>query len=240
MLNFAHRGFRRKYPENTQLAFTKALEAGAQGIELDVHLSRDGEVVILHDEFVDRTSDGTGLVSSLTLAELKKLNFAHLYPDLDAQRIVTLAEYLEWVREQPLITNIELKNGILPYPGLEERVCDLVRSFGLQERVLISSFNHPSLVKMKQLDPELKCGALVENILQNPWTYLDMLGVECFHPYAYQLTRETVGELHRRGYEVNCWYYAYHFGYADTLATGVDGMITDDPDQIHSLCSAEK
>ena len=109
MINFAHRGFKGKYPENTMLAFNKAIEAGADGIEFDVHLSKDGEIVIIHDETLERTTDGSGLVGEKTLAQLKKLNASKDYTDYQVQRILTLREYFDFAKDYDIITNIELK-----------------------------------------------------------------------------------------------------------------------------------
>ena len=121
MKNFAHRGFSGKYPENTLLAFQKALDEGVDGIELDVQLTSDGEVVIIHDEKVDRTTDGEGLVVSYTLEQLKKLDASYIYKgEMGFNPIPTLREYFELVKDSPIVTNIELKTGINEYPGLPD------------------------------------------------------------------------------------------------------------------------
>ena len=105
--NFAHRGYSGKYPENTMLAFRKAVEAGADGIELDVQLTRDGEPVIIHDELVDRTTDGTGRVKDFTLAELQALDASYIYTGQYGRNpIPTLREYCELVKDLPIVTNI--------------------------------------------------------------------------------------------------------------------------------------
>lgn len=108
MLNYAHRGFKSKYPENTMLAFKKALESGADGIELDVHLSKDGHLVIIHDENLLRTCGYDTFVKDLILEELKKLNAAYGYGGID-EKIPTLREYFDFVKDTNLITNIEIK-----------------------------------------------------------------------------------------------------------------------------------
>ena len=113
MKNFAHRGFSGKYPENTMLAFQKAYEAGADGIELDVQLTKDGQVVVIHDEKVDRTTNGTGLVRDYTLEELRKLDASYIYTgEMGFNPIPTFEEYCAWVAGTDLVTNIELKTGI--------------------------------------------------------------------------------------------------------------------------------
>ena len=121
MLNIAHRGFKGKYPENTMLAFEKAIEAGADGIEFDLHLSKDGELVIIHDESLERTTDGKSLVCEKTLEELQKLNASKLYPGCEIQRIPTLREYFEFAKDKQKITKIGLKNSSIDYEGIEEK-----------------------------------------------------------------------------------------------------------------------
>ena len=120
--NFAHRGFSGKYPENTMLAFEKAIEAGADGIENDVHLTKDGVPVIIHDELVDRTTNGKGYVKDYTYEELSKLDASYIFPEYGVLHIPTLREYMELVKDKDIITNIELKTGVFEYPGIEEKV----------------------------------------------------------------------------------------------------------------------
>ena len=125
------------------LAFEKAVELGVDGIELDVHLSKDGELVIIHDEKVDRTCNGTGKVKDMTLADLKELDAsAGFAGQFGVNRIPTLREYMDLVKDLPLITNIELKTNIFEYEGLIEKVYDMIREYHYEDRVIISSFNH--------------------------------------------------------------------------------------------------
>ena len=165
MLNIAHRGFRSRYPENTMLAFRKAIEAGCDGIEFDVHLSKDGEAVIIHDEAVDRTTDGTGLVGQKTYHELKALNAAKPHPEtIDFAPIPSLREYFEYIAEQPhIISNIELKTGVFVYEGIEEVVYQLMKEYKLINRCIVSSFNHESVLRMKKIDSAVTCGLLVDS-----------------------------------------------------------------------------
>ena len=115
MLNIAHRGFSGKYPENTLLAFQKGIEAGADGFEFDTHLTKDGEIVIIHDERLDRTTNAQGFVKDYTLEELRKVDASKPFPECGFCGIPTLLEYFELIRCRNLITNIELKNGIFWY-----------------------------------------------------------------------------------------------------------------------------
>ena len=107
--NFAHRGFSGKYPENTLLAFSKAIEEGVDGIENDVHLTKDGVLVVMHDELVDRTTNGKGYIKDKTYEELAQLDASYIFKEYGPQKVPTLREYLELVKDTDIITNIELK-----------------------------------------------------------------------------------------------------------------------------------
>lgn len=120
-LNFAHRGFSGQFPENTMLAFEKAVEAGADGIELDVQFSKDGELVIMHDETLNRTAGVDGVVKDYTLEQLKAMDVSGKWGDrYGSMEIPTLREYFTRFKNLPIITNIELKTGVFPYPGIEK------------------------------------------------------------------------------------------------------------------------
>ena len=139
-LNFAHRGWSGLYPENTLLAFQKAIELGVDGFEMDVQLSRDGEVVVFHDETLDRVTGYHGYLRDLTVSELKRLDASSGFRGLYGKNeIPTLREFLELVAPTELIVNMELKNNRQYYPRLEEKVIALVRAFGMEKRVIFSS-----------------------------------------------------------------------------------------------------
>lgn len=237
MLNIAHRGFRSRYPENTMLAFKKAVEAGCDGIEFDVHLSKDGEAVIIHDEMVDRTTDGTGLVGQKTYRELKALNAAKPHPEtVDFAPIPSLREYFEYMAEQPdIISNIELKTGVFVYEGIEEVVYRLMKEYGLIDRCIVSSFNHESVLRMKQIDFAVVCGLLVDSWQIRPELYVRELGIECYHPSAYCVTPKLVAALHNAGVRINPWFGSIQCDYWQLIEMGVDSLITDYPDKITAL-----
>ena len=135
--NFAHRGFSGKYPENTMLAFRKAIELGVDGIELDVHLTKDGQLVIIHDETTNRTCGVSGQVGKMTMEELRQLDASYLWRgQLEQNPIPTLREYCQLVEKLPLVTNIELKTNIYEYPGIEAKVLEMIREFHLEDRVI--------------------------------------------------------------------------------------------------------
>lgn len=227
---FAHRGFSSNYPENTMLAFRKAIEAGVDGIELDVHLSADGQPVIIHDETVLRTCGVPGRVCDLNLEQLRQLDASYLFrAQTSGNCIPTLREYFELVRELTLVTNVELKTNIYEYTGIEQKVWDLIREFGLQDRILISSFNHFSVLRMKELAPQLKYGLLSESWLINAGQYTYDLGIGCYHPIYGNLLPEHVQELKRFGLDINT-FTVNDRQVAKTLAAlGVDAVIGNDP-----------
>ena len=233
MKNFAHRGFSGKYPENTMLAFQKAYEAGADGIELDVQLTKDGQVVVIHDEKVDRTTNGTGLVRDYTLEELRKLDASYIYTgEMGFNPIPTFEEYCAWVAGTDLVTNVELKTGVYSYPGIEEKVWELLQKYQLEEKVIISSFNHFSVLRMKELAPSLKYGLLEESWLLAPGAYVASAGVACYHPYHDSLTADTVAEVKSHHIEINTFTVNDEDSVRRLRALGIDIVIGNFPDMV--------
>lgn len=163
---WAHRGCCTQYPENTLTAFAAACRYEIAGIELDIQLTADGELVVIHDEKVDRTTDGTGMVKDFTLAELQRLNIAS--PDGQVEHIPTMAAVFDLLapvcREHGLYINIELKNSVVAYPGMEEKILALVAEKGLAPYIVYSSFNPDSIIRLKQLDPTVQTGILAGSL----------------------------------------------------------------------------
>lgn len=240
MLNIAHRGFRSRYPENTMLAFRKAVEEGCHGIEFDVHLSKDGEAVIIHDETLDRTTDGFGLVAEKTYNELKSLNAVKPHPETaEFAGIPSLREYFSYIAQHPaIISNIELKTGIFVYEGIEQTVYRLMKEFELIDRCIVSSFNHESILRMKAIDSAVQCGLLVDSWLIHPEKYVKELGIECYHPPAYCLTPQLIQALHNEHIKVNPWLSGIQCDYQKIIDMGSDSLITDYPDTIRRLLEA--
>lgn len=182
---YAHRGASAYAPENTLPAFQLAEEQGADGIELDVHLTKDGELVVIHDEKLDRTTDGVGLVRDYTLAELKRFCADNGMPGFADARIPTLREVLEQVRPGRMLVNIELKTGILWYEGIEKKTLDLVAELGMQDRIIYSSFNHYSIAEVRRLAPEAQTAYLFGDIPCDIEQYAAQRGVGGLHPGLY-------------------------------------------------------
>ena len=205
-LNFAHRGFSGCYPENTMLAFEKAVEAGADGIELDVHLSADGVPVIIHDEWTDRTAGVPGTVKDMTLAELQELDVSATFRgQYGVNRIPTLEEYLALAKESGILTNIELKTSVFTYPGIEETVLELIDRFGLRSRISISSFNHYSVLHMQELAPDMTYGFLEESRLIDMIAYCAANHVQAVNPEFHMVDEAFMAAANAHGIAVNVW-----------------------------------
>ena len=239
--NFAHRGFSGKYPENTMLAFEKAVEIGADGAELDVQLTKDGEVVIIHDETIDRTTDGKGYVVDYNYEELSKFNASYIYTgEMGFNKIPTLKEYFELVKDLDFVTNIELKTGINQYLGIEEKVYKLIKEYKLEKKVIISSFNHFSVLRMKKIAPELKCGFLSEDWIIDAGAYTASHGIECFHPRFNNLIPEVVEELKKNNIEINTWTVNKEEDIKDLINKGIDILIGNYPDLVKKIINENK
>jgi glycerophosphoryl diester phosphodiesterase len=177
---FAHRGYSASFAENTMGAFIEAEKAGADGLELDVQLTKDGEIVVIHDEKVDRTTTGSGFVKDFLFKEIRKLNANK--NGLKKEQIPSLVEVLEWLQTNNLICNIELKNGLIPYEGMEQKVIQLIRKYGLSERIVISSFNHYSIVHSYRIAPEIETAPLFIEGIYMPWIYAQSIRAKGIHP----------------------------------------------------------
>lgn len=217
-------------PENTMPAFEKAIEMGADGIELDVQLTSDVEIVICHDEKIDRTSDGTGWLKDYTLKELREFSFSKPHPEYGNIKIPTLRELLEFLAPTGKELNIELKTGVIFYEGLEEKTADMVREFGMENRVIYSSFNHHSLKLLKQAVPDAHIGLLMgENFVDVP-RYTTMMQAAAVHPYFQHIDKEYIDNCHAHGIKVNTWTVDSRLDIKRLCEYGVDIIITDCPD----------
>lgn len=202
---WAHRGCSQIYPENTLLAFEKAAAIrGLEGIELDIQLTRDGELVVIHDERVDRTTEGIGFVRDYTLSEIKRL---HIYADMNpAQKIPTMREtldLLESAMRKGLRLNIELKNSVYPYEGMEEKIVKLIESYGLEKQIVYSSFSALSLEKLRNIDPHTEIGILDSRVSDCLYKMRGGCGAQALHPYwkAIDLSAERL-----QGYTVRAYF----------------------------------
>lgn len=230
---FGHRGWSAAYPENTIAAFLGAIEVGVDGIEFDVHRTRDGEIVVIHDETVDRTTDGFGHVEEYTLAEIQQLDAGGWFsPEWAGQRIPALQDVLDLVlaTPRPVEMNIEIKVGRNPYDNLGEDVWQRVKHAGLSEQTVLSSFNHYALRDVKSAHPEARIAVLYSEGLVDPWVYAAYLRAEGVHPFYMTFDAPIVEGIHRASQVIRPFTVNQVEDMQRMLDWGVDGLITDHPD----------
>ena len=179
----AHRGASANAPENTMPAFELAVAHGADGVELDVHLTKDGELVVMHDERVDRTTNGKGFIKDFTLEELKRLDARNGMEGFGGVQVPTLAEVYSLFAGSRHIINVEIKTDIMDYPGICQKLLALEDSMHMNGRIIYSSFNHYTVKEMLALRPSAKTGLLYLSIIDSPWDYARRLGAACLHPH---------------------------------------------------------
>jgi glycerophosphoryl diester phosphodiesterase len=230
-LVFGHRGASAYAPMNTLPAFEKAAQLGADGVELDTHLTRDGEAIVLHDFTVDHTTDGSGLVRDMTLAQVKELDAGSKFGEqFRGTRIPTLMEVFEAIGDK-LYINVEIKSESAETDGVEQVVADLIARYNLQKRVIVSSFNPLALRRFRDILPEVPIGFLyvpdspVENLMTD-------LPHEARHPHYSMVDADYMAWARQHGYRVNTWTVNDPAKAAELYKFGVDGIITDKPDVI--------
>jgi len=241
-LNLAHRGANTDAPENTMAAFRRAVEVGASGLEFDVQLSKDGSVVVIHDEKLERTTSGSGLVKDYTLQELQHLDAGSWFgEEFAGEKIPTLDQVLDQFSSTNLVYNIELKSGIVLYPGLEEKVIEAVTTRKLEDQVVVSSFNHYSLVTCRELNKEIRTGMLYVAGLFEPWGYALKLGCYSVHPLFYHLQHpELVSGFREHNLAIYAWTVNEPLYMELMVAGGIDAIITDRPQDLHKIINGGK
>lgn len=234
VINYAHRGASSIAPENTMPAFMEALLQGADGIECDVRLSRDGVPVVIHDEFVDRTTDGFGWVHEYTFAELQQLDAGSWFsPKYAGVKIPSLEELLAWLSTNHLLLNIEVKN-VIANDRLEERILTLLHGYRMKERTVISSYEVDTLQRFRQLDAKIET-AYIYLFHHEPWRIATAIKANALHAFYPFLTRETVTAARRHGlglvpYTVDDWN-----DIRQVLQYEISGIITNYPNRVRKI-----
>lgn len=244
---WAHRGSSGFAPENTMPSFEIAKELGVDGIELDVQMTKDGELVVIHDETIDRVSDGKGWVKNYTLAELRRFNFAKNKPGFGFVTIPTLREVYELFQDTDYVINVELKTGVVAYDGsevtvagagrettdrrcLEEKVHELTEEMGMTKQVIYSSFNHASIMKIRQYVTDEQTAFLFRDGWLDVARYGEKHGVQALHPAIYyQNLPKLVEQCHAKGMKVHVWTVNEEAQALQLRAAGVDAIITNHP-----------
>lgn len=229
MISVAHRGASNYAPENTLSSFQKALELGADFLECDIHLSKDGELIIIHDDKVDRTTNGSGYVKNFTLAELKKLDAGgKFHSSFAGEKIITLNELLdEFYGETGLL--IEIKKPSM-YPGIEEKVAGLLNEYKDLDSIIVQSFDIESMRKMNILLPELEVALLMKPSIQplSPQKIIDMTSFATYINFKISyVNKRVIDQIHNQGGKVLVWSTKDQGWVNKAYQYGVDGIITD-------------
>lgn len=247
-LVIAHQGGGDLWPGDTMYAFERAVELGVDVLEMDAHITKDGQIVLMHDEKVDRTTDGTGLIEEMTLAELQKLDAAYSWSPDEGQTFPyrgqgihapTLAELFERFPEMRYVVEIKLTAN-----PIEEPLCELIRDHGMQERVVVASFHDDVMKAFRQACPEIATSASRSevaafvllgkvglsgllsprfNSLQVPWEPEESYNIPV-------MTERFIREAHAKGVSVEPWTVNDPALMKQYIDWGVDGLITDRPD----------
>jgi glycerophosphoryl diester phosphodiesterase len=225
MLKIAHRGAKGYEPENTLQAFQKALDLNADGIELDVHLSAEGDIIVIHDETIDRTTNGKGLVNTLSLSELKSFLIENQYG------IPTLNEVFDLTDKKCLI-NIELKGA-----GTSNKVVSLIEEYISDKNwnykhFIISSFDWNYLEEVRNLNPNIAIGVLTEEDLDTALAFAEKIKARAIHPDYHLLNLENVNQIQEKGFLVLPWTVNNDEHIQKIKSYKVDGIISDFPDRL--------
>lgn len=217
----AHRGASAHAPENTMAAFQLALDQGADGIELDVMLTKDNRIAVIHDDTVNRTTNGSGRVRDMTLAELQALDAG------EGEKIPSLDEVLDRYGGRFLI-NIELKNYSSVLDSLPTEVAKVVKSSGLIESLLISSFNPFNIARFRKQIPEAVLGLITQPNQAQHWMWR-LFKYDALHPHFSDVDQVLVSALHARNRQVNAWTVDEAEEIRRLASLNVDSIITNDP-----------
>ncbi|WP_280771628.1 glycerophosphodiester phosphodiesterase family protein [Salipaludibacillus daqingensis] len=227
---FAHRGYSKKYPENTMIAFEEAVKAGAEGLELDVQLTKDEKLVVMHDLTLERTTSGKGVIRTKDWNEVKDFSAGEWFGEaFSKEKIPLLSQVLDLVKGSEVTVNIEMKGLTTDRQLLASKTAEVIQSVGVSDQVIVSSFDHGSLVLMNKMFPSISTSALVFAALADPHDYLHKHQFQGLHFYFPMMQGEEIIHLMQQGldarpYTVNDLEWMKYF-----FQVGCSGLITDDP-----------
>lgn len=229
-----HRGAMGHAPENTMVSFAKGVELGADMVELDIHLSKDNEMIVMHDGDVSRTTDGQGHIKDMTVAEIKKLDAGVKFnAQFSGARVPTFVEVLDWAKTRiPLA--IEIKGDPIPAAGIEEKLVKLLREHRVLDDMLVISFHHASVKRVKELEPRVMTGILYTGML------IDSVGAardalsDSLRPAWQYWTREMVDQVHAAGIVAHSWIANDESLMEYLVSMGIDSIGTNYPDRLRA------
>lgn len=225
ILKIGHRGAKGYKNENTLVSFRKAIDLGVDGIELDVHLSLDNEIMVIHDETIDRTTDGKGFVNSFSLQELKS------FRTKKGEQIPTLKEVLDAV-DQKCFINIELKGNGTAKPVIELIQTHITEKNWSYNLFLVSSFDWIALREVRLLNPKIPIGVLTHTDLDLGIAFAKFIQAETIHPYFHLLTHENTQQMQKEGFQVFAWTVNELEDIQKMKTFNLNGIITDFPDRL--------
>lgn len=235
---FGHRGSAGTHPENTMISFKEAARVGADGIELDIQMTKDGVIVVIHDETVKRTTNGKykGWVKDYTLKQIKKMDVSYKFKDkYGICEIPTLEEVFDWAKSNQLLINVEFKTGLVSYKDIEEKTLKMIGDYGLENRIVLSSFNHYSLVKCRRISSTIDLAILYMEGLYEPWDYAKRLKTNGIHPYHQTINKEIVEESKLNGIAVRPFTINDEKKMKQFIDFGCSAIITDYPKKALAL-----
>ncbi|GAE25765.1 glycerophosphoryl diester phosphodiesterase [Halalkalibacter wakoensis JCM 9140] len=233
---FAHRGFSSNYPENTMVAFQAAEQSQADGIEFDVQLSLDDVPVVIHDATLDRTTNGTGFVQSYPVHKIKKLDAGSWFHEkFEGESVPTLEEVLVWAKGNQLILNIELKGQLSDRDKAITVIYPMIKEHDLEDRVILSSFDHTVVAQCEQFAPMLETAVIVLSALYQPESYLRTVQTLGYHFYYPTLLDKEVESLIKKGIRLRPYTVNDEKQIKRFIELGCDGIITDDPQKAVAL-----
>ena len=227
-----HRGAPTLAPENTLASFARALQIGVDYVELDVHLSRDGALVVIHDHTLERTTDGAGPVGERSLEEIQRLDAGAWFdPSFAGERVPTLDQVLELVAGRCDVA-VEIKNGPIFYPGIEEAVLRTLERRRALGRSIVISFDHPSVLRFKELAPQSRTGVLFVGRPVDPAQLAKEARADTLMPLWTDVTPELISSAHQAGLGVIPWTVDDPEAMRRVAGMGVDGIVTNCPDRL--------
>lgn len=235
-----HRGVRGHAPENTLVSFARAAQYHANMAELDIHLSLDRELIVMHDPLVDRTTNGTGLICEKTLKEIKELDAGSWYgPEFKGETVPTLQEVIDLLKGR-LPINIEVKgNGTVLYPGIIDLMIETIEKNNLADSVVISSFHKDYVLEVRKKAPYLQAALLYSKPIVNAWEEAAEYGYHLHAKYTL-VDEQLVGKAHESGLVVRAWNPNEAEDMRAMIALGVDGIATDYPEVLYDILQENK
>ncbi len=226
---YAHRGGAKWAPENTMAAFRKCKDNGVYGIELDIQRCKTGELVVIHDEDLKRTTNGAGLIKDTSLADLNKLDAGSWFDkQFKDERIPLLSDVLKLL-DGKVVLNIEIKNTPVAYPGIEGDLLKVLADYKYPDTIIVSSFDHEVLKRLHQKSSKYAIALLGDPIICEVGQYAKQVGATAWHPYFGSMRKDVIDAAHGASLKVNVWTPNKSPELEELISQGVDGIVTDDP-----------